>query len=408
MDPHTPTELKLNLFPAPRIQRRPSSWDPSQPLPVHQFYQLQAYSKMPGPERTSPTARPVVQPPRPPNAWIIFRSEMSRILPPVAPGQPGRPQSAVSRTIADLWANLDPKTKQQYERRAEAKKAEHALKYPNYRFTPVKKEEKERIREEKRLIKEAQTKGQSRRGRAKPPTNASSSSSNPYMMMPVPMTSYYPPPPQLFPSVPNYGPLGPSPPVSAASSPNDSGLYSESSHSSPSADLSQSQVPAALPYSAMMTMMTPQSSGMGASVSPPSQSQSQSPQPGPSHWAPQQEDNASSSSLVPDWSILAPSQAGYMSSQPSTPADTQVSLTNALPMYPLLTIVSNKVRAIQHPAAYGRTIMDANKHGRVLIRRVFDRVPVADRRPQHLPAFQSRPRELGRQPFRRNRGLTRR
>jgi hypothetical protein len=38
----------------------------------------------------------------------------------------------------------------EYERLADAKKAEHQLQYPNYRFQPMKKEEKERIREEKK------------------------------------------------------------------------------------------------------------------------------------------------------------------------------------------------------------------------------------------------------------------
>jgi len=41
-----------------------------------------------------------------------------------------------------MWAKEPDETRQEYEKRAEAAKIEHALKYPNYRYKPLTKEEK--------------------------------------------------------------------------------------------------------------------------------------------------------------------------------------------------------------------------------------------------------------------------
>ncbi|THV06792.1 HMG-box, partial [Dendrothele bispora CBS 962.96] len=84
--------------------------------------------------------------PRPPNAWILFRSDMSRRVDPNIVDSTGRPtrktQAAVSKEISEMWKNLDAQTRAEYERRADAKKAEHSIQYPNYRFAPVKKEDR--------------------------------------------------------------------------------------------------------------------------------------------------------------------------------------------------------------------------------------------------------------------------
>lgn len=161
--------------------------------------------------------------PRPPNPWILYRADKAREL-----VNSKLTQAEVSRLIAQMWRNETPEVRAHYERLAEIKKEEHRRRYPGYRFQPLKKEEKERQREEKRQEKE-RARGQKRRPRAAPYATPS---------YPTPMA--VPPPPGPYPAVPfyysagysPYAPQGPSPPLSAASSPDDSTPY-PSSESSP-------------------------------------------------------------------------------------------------------------------------------------------------------------------------------
>ncbi|KAL0580335.1 serine/threonine protein kinase [Marasmius crinis-equi] len=90
---------------------------------------------------------------RPPNAWILFRSDIARSFAQqeeLHPELPRRTQAQISKEISSLWNTLDPVRKAEYERRAEAKKHEHTLLYPDYRFQPMKKEEKERQKQLKK------------------------------------------------------------------------------------------------------------------------------------------------------------------------------------------------------------------------------------------------------------------
>jgi hypothetical protein len=161
----------------------------------------------------SPTLpSPTFKPPRPPNAWIIFRSEMMRTLPKV----PGQSQADVSRIISKIWKEASDETRHLFEQRADAVKTEHQRMYPGYRFQPVKKEEKERRREEKRLEKE-RSRAQSRRHRRHAPYASSQIATQPQLAAP-------------FPPGTQYGTTGPSPPISAASSPGDGSLFSDPGH----------------------------------------------------------------------------------------------------------------------------------------------------------------------------------
>ncbi|KDQ57658.1 hypothetical protein JAAARDRAFT_93592, partial [Jaapia argillacea MUCL 33604] len=80
--------------------------------------------------------------PRPPNAWILYRSDKLKSLPPVPAGAPRRAQADVSREISLMWKNETEIVRSEYERRAELKKAQHQQLYPNYRYHPVSKAEK--------------------------------------------------------------------------------------------------------------------------------------------------------------------------------------------------------------------------------------------------------------------------
>ncbi|KAJ7502787.1 hypothetical protein B0H11DRAFT_1711498 [Mycena galericulata] len=171
---------------------------------------------MPGPIRTPPQTKPI-QPPRPPNAWILYRADKSKEI--------GRKaQSDVSKEISAMWKAESPHVRAEYERRADLRKAEHQAMYPEYRFQPVKKEEKERLKEHKKQEKERRKEAQ-RRGRANPqpapsPTPAPALAPQP--------SRHYAPGSIFDPLAPYYlaehrhGSLGPTPPLSAAPSPSES------------------------------------------------------------------------------------------------------------------------------------------------------------------------------------------
>jgi hypothetical protein len=131
-------------------------------------------------------------PPRPPNAWIIYRSEKMKSFPPPGPGDPPRAQAEVSKLISAMWKSEPPETRAMYEAASEMRKAEHAAKYPNYRFQPLKKEDKERIREEKKQEKEQAklAKHAARRSRTLNATPAPSSAAG----TPAPSVSHAPSP----------------------------------------------------------------------------------------------------------------------------------------------------------------------------------------------------------------------
>ncbi|KAI0266971.1 hypothetical protein BC834DRAFT_871942 [Gloeopeniophorella convolvens] len=145
------------------------------------------------------------QPPRPPNAWILYRSEKLQQLPPPLPGKPKLTQAEVSKIISAQWKAEKEDVRATYEKRAEMFKAEHARMYPNYRFAPMKKAEKERIREEKRQARDKDRTERRKAGRARPypaPSTASPSTTSP-----VPLTA------------PFFKHEDASPPISNASSP---------------------------------------------------------------------------------------------------------------------------------------------------------------------------------------------
>lgn len=97
---------------------------------------------------------PKAQPPRPPNAWILYRSDKLRELAVNQPPGPRKPQAEISKIISQMWAAEGPETKGMYESRADEKKAEHALLYPGYKFAPMKREDKVQMRRAIRLEKE--------------------------------------------------------------------------------------------------------------------------------------------------------------------------------------------------------------------------------------------------------------
>lgn len=177
---------------------------------------------MTGPSRTV-RERPQVQPPRPPNAWILYRSDKLRQLPQIAPHQ-RLAQADVSRLISNMWKNETEDVRLDYERRADAKKAEHALKYPNYRYQPQTKEQKQRARVQKKQDRQDKKQQPTTSDGDSPAADSSAvTSSTPSPAPPLLQGLLYTAPPFAIPGfyVPDirFGPGGPSPPLSAAASP---------------------------------------------------------------------------------------------------------------------------------------------------------------------------------------------
>ncbi|KAH7926503.1 hypothetical protein BV22DRAFT_1128094 [Leucogyrophana mollusca] len=334
------------LFPAFYLQRRdfPRNYSTDDDLNLCAFYYalqpLISFDPMTGPIRSAASSSTrAVQPPRPPNAWILYRSDKLKSLPPKDPNGPARAQAEVSRLISDMWKRESEAVRLEYERRAEARKAEHQRLYPNYRFQPMKKEDKEKLRESKKLEKE-RARAQTKRGRSRPAPYATGPIVGGAVAMPLPV----PNPQYMSPYGPEvrFGPGGPSPPLSAASSPNDTTSSSDSqvgqeaqslpqsvapsAHASPSTDLlalPQGNFP---PHQSMLMMPQSYSTMPQAPSSHPNATLptpvDQQPVAGPSHWQqPQQYAQPQPSgvpvgTLTPEWSNPSLSQPTLDSQNP--------------------------------------------------------------------------------------------
>lgn len=201
---------------------------------------------MAGPIRTKHPTPPtsVVHAPRPPNAWIIYRSEKTKMITARAAGQPPPSQGMVSKMISAMWKDEPAATRAIYERRADEKKAEHQKQYPGYRFQPKKKEEKEAAR-----VKRKQEKDNERLAkRTRPTVRITSASAVPATIANAAPLLYAPH--TLYPQVDSsqsqqqvyaqYGPFGTSPPLSISSSPNESSPLSDAAYPSDDQQVAQS------------------------------------------------------------------------------------------------------------------------------------------------------------------------
>ncbi|KAG6859931.1 hypothetical protein C0995_001774 [Termitomyces sp. Mi166 len=95
--------------------------------------------------------------PRPPNAFILYRSHMTTQLPPPPPGT-YRKQGEISQMISELWRNESREVKAQYQQLALVKKVEHEARYPGYKYSPRNKEQRERERETRSKLKDRERK----------------------------------------------------------------------------------------------------------------------------------------------------------------------------------------------------------------------------------------------------------
>ncbi|KAG0273629.1 Casanova [Linnemannia exigua] len=84
---------------------------------------------------TSRTARTASKPfkiPRPPNSFMLYRAENGKKY-------PGLVATELSAKLGEAWRKEPQDIRDRYEELAEQAKWDHALKYPNYKFAPVKR-----------------------------------------------------------------------------------------------------------------------------------------------------------------------------------------------------------------------------------------------------------------------------
>ncbi|KAH7930599.1 HMG-box, partial [Leucogyrophana mollusca] len=84
--------------------------------------------------RTSSRNRSPNHVPRPRNAFMLFRSAFAAAQKITTNIE--HDSRHITRIIAHCWNRLSESEKQVWRDKAAAEKALHALRYPNYRFTP--------------------------------------------------------------------------------------------------------------------------------------------------------------------------------------------------------------------------------------------------------------------------------
>ncbi|KAK0490940.1 hypothetical protein IW261DRAFT_1413365 [Armillaria novae-zelandiae] len=84
--------------------------------------------------------------PRPPNAFILFRSDILKKLREKDPKNKTGKQRFLSQVAGEAWRRITPEERQAFNNLAEEARADHLKKYPNYRFSPQRKGSKKKGR----------------------------------------------------------------------------------------------------------------------------------------------------------------------------------------------------------------------------------------------------------------------
>ncbi|KAI0367500.1 hypothetical protein BV20DRAFT_556496 [Pilatotrama ljubarskyi] len=153
-----PHEWHISSDPISRSSSPPSPL-PSPPCSVHSPFTSSCSSLVSSPTRRSATSRPKKQTtsrraakspghiPRPRNAFMIFRSARCAEL---KQSRVEHDHRIISKILGKMWADLDQAQKDHFNALAAEEKRLHALKYPDYRFSPQQRTEKPKKRKVKR------------------------------------------------------------------------------------------------------------------------------------------------------------------------------------------------------------------------------------------------------------------
>ncbi|KAK9895860.1 hypothetical protein P389DRAFT_71007 [Cystobasidium minutum MCA 4210] len=127
------------LWSQPELSDQPSAtnpvrWSASAPAPASPA--RVASKPFNGPTGTVVPDLDAKKPPRPPNAWILYRSDCIRKQRENrSPDAPKPTQAELSKLFGEQWRNESEDVKAEYERQAEAARDEHSAKYPDWRFS---------------------------------------------------------------------------------------------------------------------------------------------------------------------------------------------------------------------------------------------------------------------------------
>ncbi|CAI2169462.1 13370_t:CDS:2 [Funneliformis geosporum] len=97
----------------------------------------------PSKKETAPNGKipKVKKPPRPPNAFILYRRAKQ---PTIVAQHQGITNNEVSKEIGKLWHSEPMEVRLKFQKMAEAAKEEHMKKYPEYRYRPRRPQERKR------------------------------------------------------------------------------------------------------------------------------------------------------------------------------------------------------------------------------------------------------------------------
>jgi len=96
----------------------------------------------PPPKATSSNAKTKIKkPPRPPNAFILYRRAKQ---PGIVARHQGITNNEVSKEIGRMWHEEPAEIRQKFQKMADAAKQEHMKKYPEYRYRPRRPQERKR------------------------------------------------------------------------------------------------------------------------------------------------------------------------------------------------------------------------------------------------------------------------
>jgi len=96
----------------------------------------------PPPKATSSNAKTKIKkPPRPPNAFILYRRAKQ---PGIVATHQGITNNEVSKEIGRMWHEEPAEVRQKFQKMADAAKQEHMKKYPEYRYRPRRPQERKR------------------------------------------------------------------------------------------------------------------------------------------------------------------------------------------------------------------------------------------------------------------------
>jgi len=96
----------------------------------------------PPPKATSSNAKTKIKkPPRPPNAFILYRRAKQ---PGIVARHQGITNNEVSKEIGRMWHEEPAEVRQKFQKMADAAKQEHMKKYPEYRYRPRRPQERKR------------------------------------------------------------------------------------------------------------------------------------------------------------------------------------------------------------------------------------------------------------------------